>query len=90
VTFKPAADEAYSVCFEWEIPERGHIHISGDSSAAVLDMHAEWSVLSELLEWLVERDPNIIVGDLSEGNYHNLESFNRFMNAQHDEGEEVD
>ena len=65
--------------YVWKIPGKGVMYISGTSSYVSLDMHAEWSVVLDLLIWLRELDPEVVLADTNTGDYHDAESFRQFM-----------
>jgi hypothetical protein len=58
---------------------KGEFYVRGDDDYGSLDTHAEWSVVLELFLWLRKIDPRIVLADLSAGNFHDPQSFRKFM-----------
>jgi hypothetical protein len=67
------------VTYRWEIEDKGAIDVHGTADCVYLDMHADWDVVLDLFLWLRARDFKIVLFDESIGNYHDPDSFRRFM-----------
>ncbi len=61
-----------------EVPDRGTIYVTGSNEYAHLDMHAEWSLVKDLFEWIRSLDPNVVLADTNEGVYYDPISFDAF------------
>ena len=82
VTSKSFSSNPDSVRLEWEIPDKGSISVDVNRDYASLDMHAEWSVVLELLIWIRERDPDVLLADTNVGKYHDVDSFRKLVNTE--------